>query len=83
MRIILRSGNISSLSTNFTNWSNTFKQFVGNLPTNCLTVFGPWCFQGRLAFLDIFSNSVIKQHTASQLYNISMPLFKNYSIGTS
>ena len=26
------------LSTNFTNWSNTLKQFVGNLPTTCLSV---------------------------------------------
>ena len=26
-------------SANFTKWSNTFKQFVGNLPTNCLSVF--------------------------------------------
>ena len=23
----------------FTKWSNTLKQFVGNLPTNCLSVF--------------------------------------------
>ena len=27
------------LSTNPTKWSNTLKQFVGNLPTNCLSVF--------------------------------------------
>ena len=26
------------LSANFTKWSNTLKQFVGNLPTNCLSV---------------------------------------------
>ena len=26
-------------SANFTKWSNTLKQFVGNLPTNCLSVF--------------------------------------------
>ena len=30
----------SPLSVNFTKWSNTLKQFVGNLPTNCLSVFG-------------------------------------------
>ena len=24
---------------NFTKWSNTLKQFVGKLPTNCLSVF--------------------------------------------
>ena len=27
-------------SANFTKWSNTLKQFVGSLPTNCLSVFG-------------------------------------------
>ena len=29
----------NTLSTNPTKWSNTLKQFVGNLPTNCLSVF--------------------------------------------
>ena len=28
------------LSTNPTKWPNTLKQFVGKLPTNCLSVFG-------------------------------------------
>ena len=27
------------LSANFTKWSNTLKQFVGKLPTNCLSMF--------------------------------------------
>ena len=27
------------ISTDHTKWSNTLKQFVGNLPTNCLSVF--------------------------------------------
>ena len=27
------------LTTNFPKWSNTLKQFVGNLPTNCFSVF--------------------------------------------
>ena len=30
---------IEKQNFNFTKWSNTFKQFVGNLPTNCLSVF--------------------------------------------
>ena len=30
---------VNLLSTNPTKWSNTLKQFVGNLPTNCLNVF--------------------------------------------
>ena len=31
--------NVNRLSANPTKWSNTLKQFVGNLPTNCLSVF--------------------------------------------
>ena len=27
------------LSANFTKWSNILKQFIGKLPTNCLSVF--------------------------------------------
>ena len=30
---------INSLSASLTKWSNTLKQFVGKLPTNCLSVF--------------------------------------------
>ena len=29
----------NSFKANFLKWSNTLKQFVGNLPTNCLSVF--------------------------------------------
>ena len=31
---------INPSSANFTKWSNTVKQLVSNLPTNCLRVFG-------------------------------------------
>ena len=30
---------VNPLSAKITKWSNTFKQFVGKLPTNCLSVF--------------------------------------------
>ena len=30
---------LNPLNANPTKWSNTLKQFVGNLPTNCLSVF--------------------------------------------
>ena len=30
---------INPLSNNFSKWANTLKQFTGNLPTNCLSVF--------------------------------------------
>ena len=35
----LKHKGLNPLSANFTKWSNTLKQFVGNLPTNCLSVF--------------------------------------------
>ena len=31
--------NVNTLSANPTKWPNTLRQFVGNLPTNCLSVF--------------------------------------------
>ena len=31
---------VNPLSANFTKWSNTPKQFVDKLPTNCLSVSG-------------------------------------------
>ena len=31
--------NFHHLSANITKWSNTLKQFVSKLPTNCLSVF--------------------------------------------
>ena len=30
---------VNPLSANTTKWSNTLKQFVGKLPTDCLRVF--------------------------------------------
>ena len=36
----IKVNSLNSLSANFTKWSNTLKQFVGNLPTNCLSLFG-------------------------------------------
>ena len=36
---VLNTTLLNPLSTNPTKWSNTLKQFVGNLPTNCLSVF--------------------------------------------
>ena len=34
-----RFNTFNPLSANFTKWSNILKQFVGKLPTNCLSVF--------------------------------------------
>ena len=40
-------GALNPLSANPTKWPNTLKQFVGKLPTNCLSVFGRFV---KLAF---------------------------------
>ena len=34
-----KTKSLNHLSTNFAKWSDTLKQFVGKLPTNCLSVF--------------------------------------------
>ena len=39
MKISKIKSKINPLSANPTKWSNILKQFVGNLPTNCLSVF--------------------------------------------
>ena len=37
--LLLLHSYFNLLSTNFTKWSNTLKQFVAKFPTNCLSVF--------------------------------------------
>ena len=44
------------LSANLTKWPNTLKQFVGKLPTNCLSVFGHFV---NLALKKLNSNMVL------------------------
>ena len=44
---------INPLNANPTKWSNTLKQFVGNLPTNCLSVFDHYV---NLAFKGLTSS---------------------------
>ena len=50
---------INPFNANFTKWSNTLKQFVGNLPTNCLSVFDH--FVG-LALKGLTAFSISNQH---------------------
>ena len=51
-------------SANFTKWSNTLKQFVGNLPTNCLSVFDRFVGLALKGLPDLFV----------KLFNDFMPL---------
>ena len=40
------------ISANPTKWSNTLKQFVGNMPTNCLSVFDHFVGMARKGLTD-------------------------------
>ena len=61
---------VSPLSTNFRKWSNALKQFVGKLPTNCLSVFGH--FVG-LALKGLkYSMSSMNHHLFSQKIRINL-----------
>ena len=54
--------NLNPLSANPTKWSNTLKQFVGNLPTNCLSVFDilwGWRLKGQSVSIQFFPNTEI------------------------
>ena len=53
---------LNPLSANPTKWPNTLKQFVGKLPTNCLSVFGH------------FVNLALKGLTSSLLFASPLPL---------
>ena len=39
VKLLMRLLLFNPLSANITKWSTTLKQFVGKLPTNCLSVF--------------------------------------------
>ena len=40
IKFVLTKNIFYPLSAKLIKWPNTLKQFVGNLPTNCLSVFG-------------------------------------------
>ena len=52
------------LSTNFTKWSNTLKQFIGNLPTNFLSVLDHFV---RLALKGL----ILKEHLINVLAKVN------------
>ena len=55
------SSGVNPLSANPTKWSNTLKQFVGFLPTNCLSVFDHFvglALKGLIANFNIASLAI-------------------------
>ena len=63
--------NINPLSANITKWSNSLKQFVGKLPTNCLSVW-PFCGIGseRVKWDKVFKNGPNKNSGRQPLKNL-------------
>ena len=61
-KLIGKLETLNPLSANPTKWPNTLKQFVGKLPTNCLSVFGH------------FVNLALKGLTSSLLFASPLPL---------
>ena len=68
------------LSANPTKWSSTLKQFVGKLPTNCLSVFDHFVklalkeLMLRICHLEVFLGKGVLKHKANLQEN-TMPKF--------
>ena len=55
---------VNPLSANRTKYSNTLKEFVGKLPTNCLSVFDHFvklALKGLNSLMTLFSDSTKKK----------------------
>ena len=61
---------INPLSANPTKWSNTLKQFVGSLPTNCLSVFDHFVILALkgLKTLSILSDTTVRRSAVKRPY---------------
>ena len=58
---------VKPLSTNPTRRSNTLKQFIGKLSTNCLSVFDHFVRMGLKGLKAFTAGSLLKNHTKSYL----------------
>ena len=58
---------MKGLSANPTKWSNTLKQLIGNLPTNCLSVFDHF---EKLALKGLRTNPLFKVSVLTELFTI-------------
>ena len=61
---------VNPLSANPTKWSKTLKQFLGNLPTNCLSMFDHFmklALKGLIQVISIYVNSFILIFTCTYM----------------
>ena len=56
------------LSANPTKWSNTLKQFVDNLPINCLIWYNKYITQHFL-YIDFYASILVSEKTWSTIVN--------------
>ena len=70
---------LNPLSANPRKWSNTLKQFVGNLPTNCLSVFDHFVIL-VLKGLNFFSLILIYKRYLKKIYKVSPLSSMKYKI---
>ena len=70
------------LSSNPTKWSNTFKQFVGKLPTNCLIVFDHFVKMAlkrlrtfSVLFYRVYCNDLIAVYMPLRLLHFFLTLY--------
>ena len=71
---LLIAGLFNTLSASPTNWSNTLKQFVGKLPTNCLSVsehFLGLALKGLSKYWPLTTIKFLHQTTPCRLQNDS------------
>ena len=68
---------LNALSANPTKWSNTLKQFVGNLPTNCFSVFDYFV---KLVLKGLIQLSEIHWTGRINLFTHFGPMFPNVLI---
>ena len=66
---------INPLRANLTKWSNTLKQFVGNLPTNCLSVFDHFLW---LPFKTLSKCQVLIKLKGAHVGGDQLEIAKNY-----
>ena len=77
-RFVLTPSPLNPSSTNPTTWSNILKQFVSNLPTNCLSVFHHFV---KLALKGLRYYAPFKVRKFESLfYKINTCLQKNYHL---
>ena len=75
---------LKPLSANATKWSNTLKQFVGNLPTNCLSVFDYFVKLWRKMELQGISNGFLEiKRKEAQISLITKDKYSEIHIGES